>query len=222
MKHSSVASLAVAILAGMPVLAAAAPPIGVPARVPGNIPPVSVPIQMPPTGPATGTGSSIRTNARADALGRSAQTGLRSSTTATTAVGTVTAFSGTTLTVTLPNRAVKTFTVDAHAAAAMNLRRGAQVAVGLDAKGDVVSFAPANQTLHATVASVAKSNVTLRLPNGRSLTIALAPQAAARMNLTPGANVEVTTHDGFRTAALSRPARKQPARKAPHREGGRR
>jgi molybdopterin-binding protein len=201
-QHRTIA-LGIAALLLAPASALAAPPAGiggghipvVPAGPPVNVPPV----QLPNT-PGT---SNLPTHTSTTGASAAAQSSTQASAAVSTTVGKVAAFNGTTLTLTLPNGTTKSFTVDAHAYGRLRPQNGEAVAVQTDARGNVVGIAAAKQRSSATVTGVSKNDVTLKLPNGRTLTVAVAPQAAAHMNLTPGAQVSVSTHDGFQSAQIS-------------------
>ena len=120
------------------------------------------------------------------------------------AIGRVASFSGSTLTLTLPNGTVKTFQVDPHAYGQLKPKLGQNLAVETKNGTQASSVVPADQMISGTVISSTLTSVTLKLPNGQTRTIAVAPQAAARMNLSPGVPITVTSHDGGMSAASIR------------------
>ncbi len=119
-------------------------------------------------------------------------------------VGRVASFSGSRLTLSLPDGTSKTFSVDAHAFGQMRPTRGESVAVE---SGDGVharSVAAADRTIRGSLTAVSRDTVTLKLPNGRTQTISVAPEAATRMNLSPGMPLTVISHDGGASATQIR------------------
>ncbi|HET7812919.1 MAG TPA: hypothetical protein VFL13_00945 [Candidatus Baltobacteraceae bacterium] len=212
MKNISATALAAAAALSLPATAFAAPPLGgagvrPPVSVPGgavNVPPVqlpstgSAPVQPSVNGSASGSASAgagvNRTNA--SLTGNTAASA--------SSVGKVTAVTGSTLTLTLPNGTSKTFKVSASAFGQNKPKLGQRLAVAADAQGNATSIMVADQSIRATVASVAKNGVTLKLPNGRTVTMNVASQAVAHMHLTPGQHVTLTTHDGGQTSVISK------------------
>ncbi|GAC1389043.1 MAG: hypothetical protein NVSMB31_04360 [Vulcanimicrobiaceae bacterium] len=111
-------------------------------------------------------------------------------------VGKVASFSGTTLTLKLPNGTTKTFTVNEHAFGQLKPAAGQDLAVRSKNGTDVDSVVPANTTITGSVKSVTRSAVTLLLPNGRTVTVNVAPQAVAHLKLTPGSQATLVSQDG--------------------------
>lgn len=116
-------------------------------------------------------------------------------------VGTVVSLNGTLLTLRLPNGTTKTFTVNPRAFGQRTPQPGQQIAIRTNDGMRADSFADANQTIRGTIVAANTSMLTLKLPNGRTQTIWVAPSAATRINLTPGMPVTITTHDGGASAA---------------------
>lgn len=182
--------------AGVP----AGPPAGVPSHgMPVTVPPVTVPrpatIPQPVGAPSPGTAPDTD-RGRSEGRGQTDATMHGQLT-----VGRVAAFTGTTLTLTLPTGVMKTFTVDAHAFGQMKPQIGENLAVRSADGVRIGSAVAADQTIRGTVSSATRDTVTLMLPNGRTQTIAVASQASTRMNLTPGTKVTIVSHDGGRSAA---------------------
>jgi len=188
--------------AGVP----AGPPAGVPTHgMPSTLPPVTVPRPVTPPQPQSApqpVGAPSPGTAPDTDRGRSDGRGQTDATThGRMTVGRVAAFSGTTLTLTLPTGVTKTFTVDAHAYGQLKPQVGQNLAVSSSDGTHVGAAVAADQTIRGTVSSVTRDTVTLMLPNGRSQTISVASQAATRMNLTPGTKVTIVSHDGGQSAA---------------------
>lgn len=119
-------------------------------------------------------------------------------------VGRVASLHGSRLTLSLPNGTRKTFSVDARAFGQMRPARGESVAVESDDGMRASSIAPADRTIRGNLTAVSRDTVTLKLPNGRTQTIFVAPEAAARMNLSPGTPLTVISHDGGASATQIR------------------
>lgn len=193
--------LASAGLVGLLSAAAVAAPPGGGGR-PGGMPSQSHPAapSMPAGRPATAPSPlGGATSAPDTDRGRSEGKGRTDTATAgTRTTGAVVSFSGTTLTLKLPNGTTKTFTVSANAGG--QLRPGTPVVVTTNPSGGVLAIVPANQSITGTVVGVTKTAVTLMLPNGRTQTVNVASQAAAHMNLAPGSAVTLTSNNGGMTA----------------------
>lgn len=116
-------------------------------------------------------------------------------------VGKVASFHGSTLTLLLPNGTTKTYTVDPHAVGQMKPTRGESLAVESSDGMRATTIVDADQTIDGSVASMTKDSLTLRLPNGKTQTLSVAASALAHMNLQPGTDVRVTSHDGGASAS---------------------
>lgn len=142
-------------------------------------------------------------NGNASVAGRSVgAAGGSSSTIAATSVGKVSAFSGNSLTLMLPNGTTKSFAVSAAGFGAALPRVGDRLAVSTDAAGNVVSIAAADQSLRATVTRITKNGVVLALANGRTIAVNLASKIVSKLKLKDGSAVDIATHDGGRTSTL--------------------
>lgn len=177
------------------------PPGGMPggARIPTTLPPVIQPNSRNPNGtPPVGKSTSAPDTAR----GRSEGKGQTDTTShGKPVVGKVASFNGSTLTLTLPNGTTKTFTVDPHAFGQLKPKQGQNVAVEMKNGSEASSVVAADQTIRGTVTASSLTSVTIKLPNGQTRTISVAPQAATRMKLSPGVPVTIVSHDGGASAA---------------------
>ena len=183
---------------GIPV---GGPPGGMPggARIPNALPPVTHPNSTNPNGtPPIGkpTSAPDTDRGRSEGKGQTDTTSHRKP-----VVGKVASFNGSTLTLTLPNGTTKTFTVDPHAFGQLKPKQGQNVAVEIKNGSEASSVVAADQTIRGTVTASSLTSVTIKLPNGQTRTISIAPQAATRMNLSPGVPVTIVSHDGGASAA---------------------
>ena len=207
----SVRIAAMAALAGLlfTTQAMAAPPGGGGGRPPSAGPPGGMPGNMPgfphmPSGLPNTVPSPLGRPSSAPPdtdRGRSENKGKTDQTPSNRTAGTVASFSGTTLTLTLPTGVTKTFTVDAHAFGQLKPQAGQRVVVQSDGTGKVMAVMPADETVSGTVLGSTRQTVTLRLPNGQTRTITVASAAASRLNLQPGMQVTLVSHDAGQTAA---------------------
>lgn len=171
------------------------PPGGMPGAA--RIPNTTTPNGMPPIGRPTSAPDTDR--------GRSEGKGQTDTTShGKPVIGKVASFNGSTLTLTLPNGTTKTFTVDPHAFGQLRPTPGQNVAVETNNGTEASSVVAADQTISGTVTATSLTSVTIQLPNGQTRTISVAPQAATRMNLSPGVPVTVVSHDGGASAATIR------------------
>jgi len=184
-----------------PASVGAHPGGGPPGGTPGG-PPVGTPGGPPPGVPISNSNGALpigkATSAPDTDRGHSEGKGRTDVAPGKPTIGRVATFSGTTLTLTLPTGVSKTFTVDAHAFGQLNVHKGAELAVTSSDGVYATSVTPAEQTIRGTVESVSAntSQVTLSLPNGKTLTIMVAPEAAAHMALSKGIPLTLASHDG--------------------------
>lgn len=198
MRKRLIGACAATALLGLASIAAAHPgggPGGVPGGLPGHSAGVPGSIGNPNGAPPIGRATNAPDTDRGHSEGKG-HTDLHQKPT----VGRVTSFNGSLLTLTLPNGSTKTFAVDSRAFGQLRPAKGMRVAVTSNDGAHASLVVPADQTIRGTVSAISKDLVTLKLPNGRQETISVAPQAAANMNLTPGASVIMTSHDGGVTA----------------------
>lgn len=119
-------------------------------------------------------------------------------------IGTVSAINGDMVTLLVPSGTVQTFAFTP--AQIVQIRTGQRIAVFRSGR-TVARVAPAVQTVRGTIESVGKTTVTLRLPNGRTQTVKVAPTAAHNMMLREGRPVIVKTTTAFTTPVTIQPIR---------------
>jgi molybdopterin-binding protein len=109
------------------------------------------------------------------------------------------------------------YTLKSNAVGSLNLRQGMMVSLDTDQEGAVsaVEMAEIDQSYTGVITGINEETVTLQLPDGQTTTTIIAPETAARMGLSRGVPLKVTTFRGTTATKVCIGQRPAPVVEAP-------